>query len=327
MFFVVYYHIQVFALGLTLKESILGNILVSFRMPAFFFISGFIAYKGWEKWNGSFYFNRLKNKARVQLIPTFIFFSLHVMIGGGDPVVAFISNGLGGFWFTLVLFEFFVVYFTIAYFDRFFKGKILNIIALVIGIFGVSLVAVYHNNSSIWTMLSISPFLKYVQFFILGILCKKYHKEFFSFIDKDLVITLNIILFIICAYLICTSGDIKIEYGIAGNFINDILIRYTGLFIVLTCFYKGREYFNKDSFLTRSLCLVGRRSLDIYMIHNFLMPHLFFLTPLLTDKYNVVLEFWVTVILTILVITFALMIGSILRNSKFLGYYLLGAKY
>lgn len=327
MFFVVYYHIQVFALGLTLDESILGNILVSFRMPTFFFISGFIAYKGWEKWNAKFYISRLKNKARVQLIPTIVFFSLHVIIfGSGNPITSYISNGLGGFWFTLVLFEFFLVYFTISLIDRYFKGKFLNVISILIGIGGVITIILYHSNSNLWNMLCITPFLRYIQFFIVGVLCRKYQTKLFRLMEKDWFITVNLILFILSALLICTTDNIKIEYGVFGNFINDILIRYTGMFIVIICFYKGRDFFNKDTFTTRWLCLVGRRSLDIYMIHNFLMPHLFILTPLLIDKFNIVLEFWTISLLTVLVVAFSLIIGAIIRNSKWLAYYLLGAK-
>lgn len=328
MFFVVYYHIQVFALGLTLDESILGNILVSFIMPTFFFISGFIAYQCWNKWTNSFYVKRLTNKARVQLIPTFVFFSLHVLIGGGNnPVAVYVSNGLGGFWFTFVLFEFFLVYFSLSWITRHFNGKGFNLTALLLGIGGVVLIIILHSESSWWKMLCITPFLRYMQFFLIGVICRKYQSKLFEYLDKDWFITANMLLFIASAFLICMSNNVKVEYGILGSFVNDILIRYTGLFIVLTCFYKGADYFNNDNFITQSLCLMGRRSLDIYMIHNFLMPHLFILTPLFTDKNNIVLEFWTIFFVTMLVVAFALMIGSILRNSKFLGYYLLGAKY
>lgn len=72
--------------------------------------------------------------------------------------------------------------------------------------------------------------------------------------------------------------------------------------------------------------MIGQRSLDIYMLHNFLLPTLTFLTPLFLTHFNIVLEFWTLFVITILIISFAVIIGSILRNSKFIGRYLLVTK-
>ncbi len=95
---------------------------------------------------------------------------------------------------------------------------------------------------------------------------------------------------------------------------------------MLTCFYKNRKHFDKDNIPTKMLCLIGRRLLDIYMIHNFLLPHLTFIKPLFLDKYDITLELWIIAILITLVVAFAIMIGGVLRSSRFLGHYLFGTK-
>ena len=76
MFLVVLQHIESIGFGIHPYESVLGNILVSFRMPMFFFISGYIAYKVSFDWNMDAYCSNLRKKAIVQLIPTVFFFSL-----------------------------------------------------------------------------------------------------------------------------------------------------------------------------------------------------------------------------------------------------------
>ena len=61
MFLVVLQHIESIGFGIHPYESVLGNILVSFRMPMFFFISGYIAYKVSFDWNILFEFEKESN--------------------------------------------------------------------------------------------------------------------------------------------------------------------------------------------------------------------------------------------------------------------------
>ncbi len=150
----------------------------------FLFVSGFIAYKGWKFWTKGFYLERPKNKARVQLIPTFVFFTLSVLFAGGtNPLVAYQTNGLGGLGFTLVLFEFFLVYFTISFICKFLKGKFFDAIVIVLSVGAVTYFVLYKNENTLWTMLSLTPFLKYLQFFFLGVLCRKYKEKLFDLLS------------------------------------------------------------------------------------------------------------------------------------------------
>lgn len=54
----------------------------TFRMPLFFFISGFILYKASRIWNTVTTLDFLKKKFMVQIIPTLFFFVLFVNIFG-----------------------------------------------------------------------------------------------------------------------------------------------------------------------------------------------------------------------------------------------------
>lgn len=331
MFFVVYYHIQAISIGIPVNQSVLATTLLSFRMPVFFFISGFIAYKALVYWTGSFFMDRLKIRSRQLLIPVFVFYVLWVLfLRQSNPFSYFIMNGFEGFWFTFVLFGFQLSYFLVSLLTHYIGHKtrdlIFNIIAIVLSLAGVGMLITFESNNVWWRSLCLTPYFRYLQFFIFGILCRKYSTFFFRILDKDYFITILMCVFIVCIYLICSSSNIKAEYGIVGNLINDIIVRYTGLLIVVICFYKNRHFFEKVNTITRILILIGKRSLDIYMIHNFLLPNLSCIAHLFQDKYNFVLEFWMLLVLTTLIIAFALMVGGILRNSRFLGICLLGVK-
>ena len=74
MILVVAYHVAQFGFDQTVKHSSSLSFLMLFRMPLFFFVSGFLAYKASAEWNLSSLFNMLAKKFRVQIIPTVVFF-------------------------------------------------------------------------------------------------------------------------------------------------------------------------------------------------------------------------------------------------------------
>ncbi len=65
----------------------------------------------------------------------FVFFSLSVLFAGGtNPFAAHLTNGLGGFWFTLVLFEFSLVYFTRSFICKSLKGKFFDAVVTILSV-------------------------------------------------------------------------------------------------------------------------------------------------------------------------------------------------
>ena len=101
MILVVYSHICHFCLG----DSLLGfnGIFFLFRLPCFFFISGWL----FEPIASRPFWGNARHKFQVQIIPTFIFLLLLA-----PPPEFFHQLGAvkGGYWFTFVLFDFFILY-------------------------------------------------------------------------------------------------------------------------------------------------------------------------------------------------------------------------
>ena len=94
------------------------SFLLLFRMPLFFFVSGFLAYKAAQVWNAHNLGQLLLKKLKVQIIPTLVFFVLfnamiwpHFLEG---LEVNFHSPQKGGYWFTIALLWMFIIYYLFA---------------------------------------------------------------------------------------------------------------------------------------------------------------------------------------------------------------------
>lgn len=72
---------------------------------------------------------------------------------------------------------------------------------------------------------------------------------------------------------------------------------------------------------------VGKRTLDIYMIHYFLLPfRLDMMGQWFTNNPNPAIEFFITTAIAAMVIALSMVIGNIIRLSPTLSHYLLGGK-
>ena len=97
--------------------------------------------------------------------------------------------------------------------------------------------------------------------------------------------------------------------------------------MVLTFFRKHKTAFTQETFLGRNLQLIGRRTLDVYLMHYFFLPrHLSFIGDFFLDNPNPTLELFLSGVLALGVIFLTLVVNEILRLSPFLGHWLFGVK-
>jgi hypothetical protein len=109
-------------------------------------------------------------------------------------------------------------------------------------------------------------------------------------------------------------------------FIN-ISLSLTGLFITFAFFRKKQSLFTKDKVLGLSLQYIGRRTLDIYLIHFFLLPKNLSFFTLFVDHPMPIIEVAASLIVSLLIIAGCLIIGNIIRLSPLLAHWAFGAKY
>lgn len=109
--------------------------------------------------------------------------------------------------------------------------------------------------------------------------------------------------------------------------VNIIMFELFALLSVFVFFYKKRTYFSSSSRASKVITFIGRRTLDIYLLHYFFLPkdlsvfgHYFVNHP------APILELAFSSIVTILVVAVCLIVSEILRQSTFCRKWLLGAK-
>lgn len=103
---VVYYHILLFCIGH--RDEFFNTYFIRFRMPLFFFISGFFV------WSPDYSFGKLirrsKNRLLRQFWPTVLISAIFILTLYNGTLLNFIySYSKGGYWFTFVVVEMFLL--------------------------------------------------------------------------------------------------------------------------------------------------------------------------------------------------------------------------
>ena len=276
MFLVVYWHVMALSLEISSEQSIVGQFFLTFRMPMFFFISGYFGYKVAQTMGFKQYKSLIKKKAFIQLIPTFIFFSLFCIVNNRSPLV-FFKEGLTGYWFTLVLFELFVIQYTLTLISDSLKfDRKYNIISLIILFLIGNLIALWINTRPVMPrislILTLNNLFYYFQFFALGCMVKQY-PSIKEKIASAKSLTLFTILFVIIFIFITkwTSHDSTILDKIIFYGLNSIIIKFCGLIMVFAIFYRSKDYFAQNGRISKFMQFTGRRTLDIYLLHYFFL--------------------------------------------------------
>ena len=317
MILVVYSHICHFCLG----DSLLGfnAVFFLFRLPCFFFISGWL----FETMARKPFWEVARRKMMVQLVPTFIFLFLLA-----PPPEFFHQLGAlkGGYWFTFVLFEFFILYMLVVRLCKKWAFGVALLIAL--GAFVYS--RYYHlilSSAVGWQIVAIKllGFLsvvvwRYFLFFYIGAWVRRHFETFIRCTDNPLVILAITAVF---AFVASTPHKDHLVYEILRFYVGGI----SGMWMVF-CIFRFSASWLQRIHLSKPLQYVGTRTLDIYMLHYFFLPR--FLLPyagLLQNYNNSAIEFVVILSIALLVLSVTLLASYVIRLNHFLGRYLFGVKY
>ena len=327
MLLVVFSHVETFSYGIKYNESLLSSFIMSFFMPMFFFISGYMTYRK-EKLSWKEYIKKIKNRFVRLVIPAFLIFHIYFTFFRNAPIDLFFTKGPLGFWFTFVLFEMYLIYYTTQLLLIKQSPNKTNFILIGLGIFGqvIFLGSIGHYyNLETYPILTLTNTTRYFIFFILGIVCKQNEETFIKLINNDYIRTSLIILYIISLTLEWNKYLLP-HYSILHVLNFEIFIQYLGVFLIFTLFYYYSKNFEKNNIIIKNLRLIGRHTLDIYLLHWFFLPSFSFMKECFIGNKNLLAEFYLTITIVIAVISLCLFISYALRASHFLGYYLWGDK-
>ena len=317
MILVVYSHICNYCLG----NMWMGwnDVFFLFRLPCFFFISGWLFEKTNRQWNSVSIKAIVHHKFMVQIVPTFIFL---LLLAPPPEFFSRLGATKGGYWFTFALFEFFLLK---IFSERCLK-KWSGLFALFVSV-GAFCYDIYFNRffkdmGLLTDALGFLSFItwRYYLFFFIGTWVKRHFDRFVQWTNQSGVIVIAVLGFAMMAALPHSDNAIS-EYLIFA--VGGIL----GLTLVFTFFRRFERFFVKDKRLGRSLQYVGTRTLDIYLLHYFVLPRFLILhSDWLQAQDCRALEFVVALLLSLAVVLVCLFVSYVIRLSPFLGRFLFGAK-
>ena len=336
MILVVFAHVESFTFELW-PPTFLNELFLLFRMPLFFFISGFIGYKAGVVWDRRVWWMLSRRKLLVQLRPTILFGSIYAygyLHVGWDEFVK--SDLKLGYWFTIVLLEMFLIVYTLNWLlyksvPRAFKSWQFGALVAVSILF-LSSVFVLQSSPSLCRLgdiLSLHSLFKYFPYFALGYICAMDRERFYRVLDNRYFVFVAIILF---ACVFCVNKcflqphkDVSMACY-AGYHGISFLLGFLGLLIVFNTFRVYSSTFSLDTKVGRALQYIGKRTLDIYLLHYFLLPHMPQFGGVLFAGKNIALELVGVGILSLVVVGLCLVVSNILRTNPLLAKYLFGAK-
>lgn len=279
MLLVVAYHVAVFTFGQNEKTSSSLPFLVLLRMPLFFFVSGFLAYRPRFDWTSSSVGRTLWRKTQVQVVPALLFLCLCLVFRQkGDFLVhleqAFSQATKGGYWFTWVLLQLFVIYYVVL---ALLPVRLHHRASCLLWLFSVAAyetsymprLLTYPSSPFFqWTSLVLT--IRYMQFFMLGNLVARHRSVFRWMITRRWFFPLVVGVAVLCC------ADLFRWHTLHRMWTNlpRTVAMYALLAIVVTAFFHYRQAWAGHNWPSRALRYVGTRTLDIYLLHFLLLPAL-----------------------------------------------------
>lgn len=308
-----------------------NNFFGLFRMPLFYFISGFVFYKIDRYWDYATLKHFISSKTRVQIFSTLVFFLLYCWLYQKEIINSLYDLHKSGYWFTYALFIYFVLYIGIDKTTCWLSQKRTFNNFTIITSFIVGLLLYYFINNGfllniltpqMTSLLSINKWQFFI-FFSFGCFIHKYYDDFLKFQNKKYVKGGLVLLFVCCT--ICIFYQNNCDFFFLFNYILRLFIALSGITLIMIIFKEKESHLSSSTKLGTGLQYIGKRTLDIYFLHYFFLPYnLSFVGRWLERNPNPLLEVCTSMTLALIVIAFCLFTSIIIRLSPSLTYLLLG---
>ncbi len=336
---VVFGHVLFFGFDIQRNDSFLGWSMGMFRMPLFFFISGYVAYRKYRDWNFGYAGSVILRKFRAQLLATVFFLVLYELTFGGG-LEGILDPSMGKYWFTVVLFRIYLLYAIPNLLLRMIKYSCIEEwvetgIALLMIVTGGICSVMFHEESSSGGWLAIVDYrtLAYLPYFGLGLMMREFEKRITGYISRKVVIY-SVQFYVLACMLLWVS----IDWGVIAieSTLYKIIVRgmgCMGIWGMFMGFYTLRHRIDSGKGIGNILRYIGRRTLDIYFIHYFFLPDMLGAREFMFSAgginfpgLGIVIQGVVGGVLTLIVTGCSLGVSYLLRLSPFLRVWMFGEK-
>jgi len=276
-------------------------------MPLFFFLSGFVAYKN-EKIE---FFKMTAKRIRTLLLPfvSALIFT-EIVVGNINIFDEFHS----GFWFLLVLFEATILFYLAKAIFK--NGGIIKELIL----WTIVYLALFYSNRLVVLFPKAETFLSYrflcndFPYFIMGYFF--YRFNFIQYLRKKWIPSL-----LMCLWIIFYVVQVKIDFGWRLGY-------GIGIAAISTLFC----YFYPLSLnrITNKLMLFGKTSLEIYLIHYFLLfsapaiGRFIAASHLKWSSETILVETILCLLISVIIIYCCLVVRKIINKNIFLSFIFFG---
>lgn len=304
-------------------------VLAEFRMPLFFFISGFVLYKANFNWNKRNTWSFIRRKFWPQLFGPTLFLLFICYTKGVDLFSAFISDSRYGYWFTYMLFEFYVFYILIHWLVSVLHLKpVAHELLIVLAGLAITAYSFYINHKlaqsgsadEIIYAIGVQKWCYFI-YFIMGSRLRKYYTHYRYYMDKhDALVTICMCLF----FVFNLFRDFLVEFS---TIVSYLVTGFAGIILCFEFFRKHERTFSSNTVVGGWMQYVGRRTLDVYLIHYCVFYSGFF-SPFrnVIKGNNPFGEFLLTFVIAAVCVAICLVISCVLRMSSMVARYVFGAR-
>ena len=309
-------HVWCFGMGIETYDTLSGLMLYTFNMPIFFFVSGFLAYKNRQE-SGRELMRNIWKKFLFLVIPAVIVKCFMDMLHQQNPLNV-LQDGFGGYWFTITLFECFLLYYVVWMLVKNVRWRM--IVLICVALMGIGILSIFGGNFGP-ALIDMNRLTKYFQYFVMGVLAMRHKVLFEKTMRNEWLKTIAIVFFFALLFVI----NYPVWPSPVFHILRDLVLRYLGTFIVVSWFVCNAELFNGETLINKVIMKIGQCSLAIYLLQYFFIPSFMAWPEWIAglDGFTVhVISFALTVVITAVCLLFI----ELLSNSRLVKKYALGQK-
>lgn len=308
---VVFMHVPQYGFGQSLGGYYM-EMATLLAVPLFFFISGLFAQS--SVFPPPISIKEIGKRLHSILLPTFLIGGLYAMLNHISTMDMLQDKFKAGYWFTITLFEYFVIVDIIRLMacknQKLFKVLLIGACFVCYGL-SMPTVQRMYGDMVIAHILGVAQW-KYFIFFVLGMFVKQNSETIHS--EKG---GAAIVIAFLIVYAANAIGDFQLN-GLLYN-INLLLKEISIVLLAYYVFYIYRSKLSSQTRVGRCLSKIGTYTLEIYLIHYFVLPrHLNGVVYIVGLDENPLLASIVSIVIALMVVCVVLVFVAILQSNSYI---------